>query len=86
MIEKKERLIHLSQRQLTQIETDLRTKGINFSTASKALLKKDIIDINISIVLTLILNREYYLEKYMVFMDYTDVPYQLLKKILLPKS
>ena len=33
----------MSSRQLTQIETDLLKKGLNFSTTSKKLLNKDLI-------------------------------------------
>ena len=33
----------MSFRQLTQIETDLLKKGLNFSTTSKKLLNKDLI-------------------------------------------
>ena len=41
--DQKKRVINVSSRQLTHIETDLLAKGINFSITSKALPNKDII-------------------------------------------
>ena len=43
--DKKKWVINISSRQLTHIETDLLTKGLNFSITSKTLPNKDIIAI-----------------------------------------
>ena len=42
---KRNKLLNMSKRQLTQIKIDLLAKGLNFSVTSKALLNKDIVDI-----------------------------------------
>ena len=41
--DKKKRVINMSSRQLTHIETNLLTKGLNFSITSKTMPNKDII-------------------------------------------